>query len=207
MPNDQTSLYQFPASPVLNGTRTIYDSLLRHVDVFHRLISESMDVIQRCGERISITIAAGGTILLCGNGDGAEDAQRIAAEFTGRFEDERRPLPAIALTTDTSALTAIANEHAFEHVFSRQVDALARSGDCLIGISTSGNSSNVIEAVRVAQEIGCTTIGMTGERESKLSAMCDLTVSFPSSRTSWIQEAHITMGHIWCEMVDRSLLI
>lgn len=206
MPNDQTNLYHFPASPsVLNGPRTVHDSLIQHVDVFHRLITERMEMIERCGERISMTIAAGRKIMLCGNGGSAADAQHIAAEFTGRFEGERRPLTAIALTTDTSALTAIGNDYGFEHIFSRQVDAIARNGDCLIGISTSGNSPNVIAAVKAAKAIGCTTIGMTGERESKLSSMCDLTVRVPSSRTSRVQEAHITIGHIWCEMVDTRL--
>ncbi len=207
MPNDQTNVYQLPASPPLNGARTIYNSLIQHLDVFQRLIAERMDVIEQCGRRISATLAQEGRIYICGNGGSAADAQHIAAEFTGRFEAERRPLPAIALTTDTSALTAIGNDYGFEHVFARQLTALARSGDCLIAISTSGNSPNILEAVLAAQAVGCITIGMTGERDSKLSSLCDLTVRVPSSRTSRIQEAHITIGHLWCEMVDGSLMV
>jgi D-sedoheptulose 7-phosphate isomerase len=139
---------------------------------------------------------------LCGNGGSAADAQHIAAEFVGRYERERRALPAIALTTDTSALTALANDYNVEKIFARQVDALAVEGDCLIAISTSGNSPNVIAAVMAARSKGCKIIGLTGANGKKLASLCDQCVSVPSTRTARIQEAHITIAHIWCESID-----
>jgi D-sedoheptulose 7-phosphate isomerase len=143
--------------------------------------------------------------LICGNGGSAADAQHIAAEFVGRYETERRALPAIALTTDTSALTALANDYGFERVFARQVEALAQPGDCLIAISTSGNSPNVIAAVMTARSLGCRVIGMTGAKGKKLASLSDACLMVPSDRTARIQEAHITIAHIWCELVDEAV--
>jgi D-sedoheptulose 7-phosphate isomerase len=140
--------------------------------------------------------------MLCGNGGSAADAQHIAAEFVGRYETERRALPAIALTTDTSALTALANDYDFERIFARQVDALASEGDCLIAISTSGNSPNVIAAVMAARSRGCSIIGLTGSNGKKLASLSDRCITVPSARTSRIQEAHITIAHIWCQIID-----
>jgi D-sedoheptulose 7-phosphate isomerase len=141
---------------------------------------------------------------LCGNGGSAADAQHIAAEFVGRYEKERRAMPAIALTTDTSALTALANDYSFDRVFARQIEALAHDGDCLIAISTSGNSPNVIAAVMTARNIGCRIIGMTGQDGKKLASLCDAVVMVPSSRTARIQEAHISVAHYWCEKLDSN---
>src|SRR5688500_16586565 len=124
-------------------------------------MADHMPLIMECGELILKALNSGNKILLCGNGGSAADAQHIAAEFVGRFERERMALPAIALTTDTSALTALANDYNFERIFARQVEALASKGDCLIGISTSGNSPNVISAIMKAREIGCKIIGLT----------------------------------------------
>lgn len=180
-------------------------SLDEHLKVFQKVISSLRDPIKKCGEVILETVRNGGKILVCGNGGSAADAQHIAAEFVGRYETERRALPAIALTTDTSALTALANDYSFERVFSRQVEALASEGDCLIAISTSGNSPNVIAAVMEARQRGCRIIGMTGENGKKLASLSDASLMVPSQRTARIQEVHITVAHIWCEMVDHLL--
>jgi D-sedoheptulose 7-phosphate isomerase len=178
------------------------DSLQQHREVFEKI---DLEVIESCGNIIVEALKNGNKILLCGNGGSAGDAQHIATEITGRFEIERRGLPAIALTTDTSALTAIANDFGFERIFSRQVEALAKAGDVLIGITTSGNSPNIIAAVMEARNIGCKTIGLTGEKGKKIASLCDAAVLVPSDRTARIQEAHITVGHLWCEMVDKNL--
>jgi D-sedoheptulose 7-phosphate isomerase len=148
------------------------------------------------------TLTAGNKILICGNGGSAADAQHIAAELVGRYEQHRRPWPAIALTTDTSALTALSNDFGYEEVFSRQVEALANEGDLLIAISTSGKSPSIIRAVEKAKELGCRTLGLGGCDGGLLAGLCDQTLIVDCSRTSRIQEAHITIGHLWCEMVD-----
>ena len=177
----------------------------QHIEVFTALQRDCRTEIRECGEIIRECYSAGGKILLCGNGGSAADAQHIAAEFVGRYERERSALPAIALTTDTSILTAVGNDYGFERVFARQIEAIARRGDCLIAISTSGNSPNVIAAVMAARKIGCSVIGLTGESGKKLASLCDACVLVPSGRTSRIQEAHITIGHIWSEMVEAGI--
>jgi D-sedoheptulose 7-phosphate isomerase len=180
-------------------------SLEEHLEVFTRLLGECAQSIEQSGEVIYQALAGGKKVLLCGNGGSAADCQHIAAEFVGRFEDERRPLPSIALTTDTSLLTAVSNDYGYEKVFVRQVLALANEGDVLIGISTSGNSPNILSAIMAAREKGCKTIGLTGEKGKKLASLCDAAVLVPSARTSRIQEGHIAIGHLWCEMVDAKL--
>ncbi len=177
-------------------------SLSEHLRVLSSLVTDCSDSIEECGRLILDTVSRGNKVLICGNGGSAADAQHIAAEFVGRYETERRALPAIALTTDTSALTALANDYSFERIFARQVEALAAEGDLLIAISTSGNSPNVIAAVMEARRKGCTVIGMTGSGGKKLASLCDACLLVPSQRTARIQEAHITVAHIWCEMVD-----
>lgn len=185
------------------ATGTLVETGLRqHLEVLFNLLEDETNSIEKCGKLIVEAIEQGKKILLCGNGGSAGDAQHIATELVGRYEKERRGLPAIALTVDTSALTAIGNDYGFERIFSRQVEALANEGDVLIGISTSGNSPNVIAAVMKARELGCRTIGLTGAKGKKLASLCDATVLVPSERTSRIQEAHITVGHLWCEMVE-----
>ena len=178
-------------------------SLNEHRDVFIEVIASLGEPIRRCGELLQQTVRTGRKVLVCGNGGSAADAQHIAAEFVGRYERERIALPAIALTTDTSALTAISNDYGFERVFARQVEAFANEGDCLIGISTSGSSPNVIAAMMEARRLGCRTIGMTGANGKKLASIADASVLVPSQRTARIQEVHITIAHIWCEMVDE----
>ena len=165
-----------------------------------------MGDIEQTGQLICDSLAAGNKVLLCGNGGSAADAQHIAAELVGRYEQPRRAFPAIALTTDTSALTALSNDYGYEDVFARQVQALAVSGDVLIAISTSGKSPNVLKAADRARELGCKTIGLTGVTGEPLASHCDLAIVVPANRTSRVQEAHITIGHLWCEMVDRLLI-
>lgn len=150
-----------------------------------------------------------GKILICGNGGSASDAQHFAAEMTGRFEQERMELAAIALTTDTSALTAIGNDYGFDHIFSKQVRALGRAGDILVGISTSGNSGNVIEAVKAAYERDMQVVAMTGRDGGKIAAMLkdqDVLLNVPHPRTARIQEIHILLIHAICDCIDTVLL-
>ena len=157
-------------------------------------------------EAIKMTRASfqnGGKLLLMGNGGSASDAQHIAAEFIGRYKKERRPVAAIALTTDTSILTCVGNDYGFDSVFSRQVEGLAKKEDVIIAISTSGNSENVIRGVEKAREIGTQTIGLLGNQGGKLKDKVDLAIVVPSSNTARIQEAHITIGHIICEILDE----
>lgn len=182
-----------------------HGSFDEHLETIERTRVECADSIDECGRILIDAFQSGSKVLLCGNGGSAADAQHIAAEFVGRYEKERRGLAAIALTTDTSALTALANDYSFDRIFARQVEALAREGDCLVGISTSGKSPNVIAAVMAARMAGCTVIGMTGARGKKLAGLADACLSIPSDRTARIQEAHITVAHIWCEMIDAAL--
>jgi len=146
----------------------------------------------------------GNKVLLCGNGGSAADAQHIAAELTGRYKTERRGLPGIALTTDTSALTAISNDYGYAKVFDRQVEALANKGDLLIGISTSGNSSNIISALECAKALGCHTIGFSGRDGGNMNQVCDINLVVPSNDTPRIQEMHILLGHTLCQIVDNA---
>ncbi len=181
----------------------ILASLEQHRKVFEDVIATMAPSIAECGDLILDTVRASRKILICGNGGSAADAQHLAAEFVGRYETERRALPAIALTTDTSALTALANDYSFERIFARQVEALAVEGDLLIAISTSGNSPNVLAAVMEARKRKCRVLGMTGSKGKKLASLSDACLIVPSERTARIQEVHITVGHIWCELVDN----
>lgn len=177
--------------------------LADHVDVLSKTM-EHMEVVQEIAERCKAALAGGNKILFCGNGGSAADAQHLAAELIGRFQTERRSLAAVALTTDTSILTAVANDYGYEQVFARQVEGLGRSGDVLIGISTSGNSTNVVKAVEMARSAGMHTIGFTGEGGGRLAELCDLCFAVPSPVTARVQEMHILAGHIICELVDEA---
>jgi D-sedoheptulose 7-phosphate isomerase len=156
-------------------------------------------------ERIAAALKSGGKVLLAGNGGSAADAQHIAAEFVGRFIDDRAPLAAVALTTDTSALTAIGNDYGFDKVFERQVRALGRNGDVFIGISTSGRSPNIVAALQAARELGLTTIGFTRDAPTEMHALCNLTLAVPAEETALIQQIHITAAHAICHLVEREL--
>jgi D-sedoheptulose 7-phosphate isomerase len=155
--------------------------------------------------RIARAFRAGGKVLLAGNGGSAADAQHIAAEFLSRFKLDRNPLPAVALTTDSSVLTAIGNDYGFADVFERQVRGLGRAGDVFIGISTSGRSANVLAALRAAREIGLTTIGFTGSGGGDMPALCDFTIAAPSDDTALIQQIHLVAAHVLCLLVERDL--
>jgi D-sedoheptulose 7-phosphate isomerase len=180
-------------------------SLREHLETIKALLDSRLGEIESAGRFICEALDAGNKILLCGNGGSAADAQHIAAELVGRYEQQRRPFPAISLTTDTSALTALSNDYGYEEVFARQVEALATAGDVLIAISTSGKSPNIVKAAEKARALNCKTIALTGCSGEPLASCCDLAVVVPSERTSRVQEAHITIGHLWCEMVDANL--
>ncbi len=178
---------------------TILNELNLHKDVVAKVIDTLQSEIEAACKLTVDTIKAGNKVLLFGNGGSAADAQHIAAEFSGRYKTERRALPAIALTTDTSALTAISNDYGYDRVFDRQVEAIASKGDLLIGISTSGNSDNVINAFKLGKQLGCNSIGLTGKDGGKFSGNCDLNIVIPSNDTARIQEMHILIGHIICQ--------
>ena len=163
------------------------------------------DVVVKMAERLIDCVRGGGKVLVCGNGGSAADAQHIAAELVGRLARERRAIPAIALTTNSSILTAIGNDYGYEHIFARQVEALASKGDVLIAISTSGNAANVLAAVDAARTLGCHTLALTGGTGGKLKSAADLALVAPSNKTWHIQEVHITVGHILCDLVEKSI--
>lgn len=169
-------------------------------------LAEMIEPMLDAAGRISERMGAGGKLLVFGNGGSAAQAQHVAAEFVGRFEKDREPLPALALTTDTSALSAIGNDYGFEDVFARQVRAIAKPGDAALAISTSGNSANVLRAIDAAREMGLVTIGLTGCNGGKMRGRVDLCLCAPSDSTPRIQEAHLVMIHMICQMVEASLL-
>ena len=154
---------------------------------------------------ITACFRSGGKLLFFGNGGSAADAQHLAAEFVGRFVRERAGLPAIALTTDSSILTAVGNDYGFDRVFARQLEALGRAGDVAIGISTSGNSPNVLEGIKAAKRERLTTIGLSGKDGGMLAKEADLTITISSSSTARIQECHLAVGHLFCELTEEAL--
>ena len=160
--------------------------------------------IQKAASLLTQSLAQGRKILICGNGGSAADAQHFAAELTGRYKRKRKGLAGIALSVDTSALTAIGNDYGFEFVFSRQVEALAQKGDVLFGISTSGNSANVLQAAKVARDMGCGIIGLSGRDGGKLNEVCDINLIMPDNDTPRIQELHILVIHILCDIIEKA---
>ena len=169
------------------------------------LLKNQVEIIVRMVETIAKALKDDGKIILFGNGGSAADAQHLAAEMVGRFKLERKGFPALALSTNTSILTSISNDYSFDKIFSRQVEALGKQGDVVIGISTSGESLNVIEGILAARTAGIFTIGLTGGKGGKLSKVVDLAIIVPSSDTARIQEAHITVGHLICQLVEEQL--
>jgi D-sedoheptulose 7-phosphate isomerase len=167
--------------------------------------AEFSAIIVKIADAITAALKAGGKVMLCGNGGSAADAQHIAAELMGRYASERDPLAAVALTTDSSALTAISNDYGFEQVFARQVRGLGKKGDVLVGLSTSGKSPNVLAALDAAREMGIVTIGFTGKKGGDLSSCCDIVLNAPSDKTAVIQEIHMTAAHIVCGLVERAV--
>ena len=179
-------------------------NLTEHLAMCQHLAALDAHVDQAINACVN-SLRDGGKLMLCGNGGSAADSQHLAAEFTGRFIKDRPPIAAIALSTDTSALTCIANDYSFEAIFARQVQAIGKPGDCLIAISTSGNSGNVLAAVAAAKALGITCIGLLGRDGGKLKAVCDISIVVPSQVTARIQEAHILIGHSLCGAVEQQL--
>jgi len=178
--------------------------LTQHRELFARLDAMAPDVA-RAAACMSDALRGGGKLMFCGNGGSAADSQHLASEFTGRFVDDRRPLAALALSTDSSALTCIANDYAFDQVFERQLRGLGRPGDVLVAISTSGRSANVLRAVQAAREVGIAVVGLLGRDGGTLKPLCDVALVVPSDTTARIQEAHIFIGHTLCAMVEQAL--
>jgi len=178
--------------------------LEEHRELFSRLES-LLPAVEAAVTLIKDALDSGCKVMFCGNGGSAADSQHLASEFTGRFINDRRPLAAIALTTDSSALTCISNDYNFDEVFSRQLLGLGRKGDCLVAISTSGNSRNVVKAAEAARATGIHTIGLLGRDGGKLGALCEVAIIVPSPSTARIQEAHSFIGHTMCALVEQAL--
>jgi D-sedoheptulose 7-phosphate isomerase len=181
-------------------------SLEESLTVKQAILTHLPGQIAAAAQMMLETLRSGHKLLLFGNGGSAADAQHIAAEFVGRFEKERRAWPAIALTTDTSILTALGNDLGVEVLFARQIEALGQLGDLALAISTSGDSPNVLAGARAAKMCGLRVIGFTGQSGGQLAALCDLTICVPSRRTARIQEGHLTILHVLCEVVEAGLL-
>jgi D-sedoheptulose 7-phosphate isomerase len=181
----------------IEATRTVMSLMLED--------AELIDAVEKAGELCVFALKNKSKILFAGNGGSAADSQHMAAELVSRFNYDRPGLCGIALTTDTSALTAIGNDYGFEQVFSRQVEALGQANDVLIAISTSGNSPNILAALKAAKLQNMKTIGLTGKTGGKMAALCDIVIKAPSTQTPHIQECHITLGHIICQIIEDSL--
>ena len=189
---------------MLNDVNELINSSVTHFKAISQNEKIKTEIVKAVHACIT-SIKKGHKIIICGNGGSAADAQHIAAEFTGRFELERRPLPAIALTTDTSALTAIGNDYGFDEIFSRQIVALGNAGDTLIAISTSGNSANIIKCAESAKKLGINVVVMTGYNEGNIDKLADISLKCMSERTANIQEGHIMMAHIICNLVEKEI--
>lgn len=190
----------------MNSTQQqIADRLDEHARVLQEIARTKIGDIEKAADLIIASLKNGGKVIIFGNGGSAADAQHIAAELVGKFKMERQALPAIALNTNTSIVTALANDYGYETVFRRQVEALGNKNDIVIGISTSGNSPVVIEAIEAANKMGAKTIGLTGGSGGKLAKAAGFAIIVPSDDTPRIQEAHITIGHIVCELVEKAL--
>ena len=179
-------------------------NLAEQVSLLQRLTSLD-SVVSKASTLAAHSLQSGGKLMFCGNGGSAADCQHLAAELTGRFIKDRRPLAAMALSTDTSAITCISNDYSFDEVFARQVQGLGRAGDVLLAISTSGNSRNVIRAVEEARAAGISVIGLLGREGGALSELCDVAIVVPSQVTARIQESHILIGHTLCGMIEQQL--
>lgn len=182
----------------------LVEGLEEHLQLVEKLES-AFGLLSDTADRMSLTLQAGHMVFWCGNGGSAADCQHLAAELVGRFRRERKGLASIALTTDSSVLTSIGNDYGYEYVFARQVEALCRPGDFLVGISTSGNSSNVCAAISKAREIGAYTFAMTGNGGGRLATLADACLEVPSSHTARIQESHILVGHLLCDLIETQI--
>ncbi|MDZ7372055.1 MAG: D-sedoheptulose 7-phosphate isomerase [candidate division KSB1 bacterium] len=185
--------------------RMVGDRFRESAELLHRFAEEHTEEIYETAMRMSRSIAAGGKLLICGNGGSAADAQHFAAEMIGRLTRERRAIPALSLTTDTSILTAVANDYSIAQVFRRQVEGLGQSEDVLVAISTSGNSENVVQAVLAAKEKGMQVIGLLGRDGGRLAPLSDAAIIVPADNPQRIQEVHIAVIHAWCELIENEL--
>ncbi len=188
-----------------NMQRCIEQHIRRHIEVFEDVFLPMAPQLERCAKLLCRSFRAGGKVLVMGNGGSAADAQHLAAELVGRFMKNRAALPAVALTTDTSILTAVANDFGYEEVFRRQVEALARSTDVVIGISTSGNSPNVVRALELARDLGCSIVTFTGRDGGMMAPFADLCLNVAVEETPRIQEVHLSIIHILCDLVEREM--
>ena len=191
--------------PSIDMKNTVEQIFLESIAVKQETLKKNLTAIISAAELIISALKSGHKLFFCGNGGSAADSQHIAAEFVGRFQKERKAWPAIALTTDSSALTALGNDYTFDIVFSRPLQALGQKGDVLIAISTSGNSKNVLEAVRQAKLMGISTIAVTGAKGGQLAGLCDIAIIAASSKTARIQESHLVIFHSICELVENTL--
>ena len=195
-----------PARMIRRVQDVIRRAFAESIRAKERFVAEQGELLERVARLIAEAIAQGHKLLLFGNGGSAADAQHIAAEFVNRFRVERRPLPAIALTTDTSALTSIANDYGYEHVFAKQIDALGGAGDVAIAISTSGSSPSVLRAIEACGRVGCFVVGLTGGDGGGMADQVDFLLNVSATReTARVQETHITIAHVLCDLVDRQL--
>lgn len=188
-----------------NQSDLIQEIVRESIQVKQALLEQQATVILQVADRLTAILRQGGRIYLCGNGGSAADAQHVAAELVGRFARERQAWPAIALSTNTSILTAIGNDYGFEHVFARQIEAHVQAQDAVVGISTSGDAPNVLSAMEAARSKHALSIGCTGQEGGQLKDLVDICIRVPSSSTPRIQEAHILIWHIICEIIERSL--
>jgi len=184
---------------------TIKAELKESIETKNLVLKSLVPQIEKAARSIIEALKSGNKILFFGNGGSAADAQHLAAELIGRYRKDRKSLPAIALSTDTSILTSLSNDYGFETVFSKQIEGLAKSGDIAFGISTSGNSRNVIEGLEKARELGCKTIGLLGGDGGRIAEIADLSITVPGKATPRIQESHITIGHILCSLIEQEL--
>ena len=185
----------------------IKQAIKESIEVKQQILSdvELLETVQKVASTCTTAFCEGNKVLFCGNGGSAADAQHLAAELSGRFYFDRNPLPAEALHVNTSFLTAVANDYSYEEVYARMVKAQGKKGDLLIGLSTSGNSENIIRAIKNANEIGMITVGFTGASGGKMKNLCDFLINVPSEDTPRIQESHILIGHIICELIELKL--
>jgi len=191
--------------PGSNMKKTVEQIFAESIEVKQGTLKKNLPQIIAAAEAVISAFKGGHKLFFCGNGGSAADSQHIAAEFVGRFQKERKAWPAIALTTDSSALTALGNDYTFDIVFSRQLQALGQKGDVLIAISTSGNSKNILEAVKQAKTLGITSVGVTGGNGGQLAGLSDIAIVAASSKTARIQESHLVIFHTICELVENTL--
>jgi D-sedoheptulose 7-phosphate isomerase len=183
----------------------ISENFSEHQQIIALVLEQCCDDIAATSSILIRTLQQGGTIFWCGNGGSAADSQHLAAELVGRFKADRRPLRSVALSTDSSVLTCVANDYSFDAIFARQITALGRPGDVLVSISTSGNSENVVQALQAAKASGLHTVGLLGNCGGKARSLVDLSIVVPSTTTARIQEAHILIGHCLCDLIEEGL--